>query len=373
MNPSIPVNKPFLPPKKEYKSLISSIWENQWLTNDGPLVQKLENELCRYLKTKNIVFVNNGTNALMLAIKSLHLEGEIITTPFSFVATTSSIVWGNCTPIFVDIDRESLNIDANKIEQAITSKTSAILATHVYGNPCDVTKIEKIAKKYNLKVIYDGAHAFGIEYKGKSIFEYGDISICSTHATKIFHSTEGGFLVTKNQEVFESLKSARNFGFKDYKSFSNLGINAKNSEFHAAMGLVNLNYQDCIFKKREYLTKTYDKHLFRSKKDIKSVLDKKYGNYSYYPVLFNDETTLLKCIEALKEHQIFTRRYFYPSLTNSLPYIKTNQQLPVVDDISKRVLCLPLYFDLKIKDIGLICNILNNTLANIKLKINVCP
>ncbi|RCS26021.1 DegT/DnrJ/EryC1/StrS family aminotransferase [Polaribacter sp. WD7] len=368
----IPIIKPFLPPQKEYNSLISKIWENNWLTNDGPLVKKLEFNLKSYLGTNNFLFVNNGTNALMLAIRALELKGEIITTPFSFVATTSSIVWEHCTPIFVDIEQKTLNIDANKIEAAISDKTSAILATHVYGNPCEVEKIEAIAKKHNLKVIYDGAHAFGIRLNGKSIFEYGDISICSTHATKVFHTTEGGFLVTQSEEVFKKLESMRNFGFKDSTSFSCLGINAKNSEFHAAMGLINLKFQSQIFEKRKALTNLYDSNLFTEKLPLESILDKEHRNYSYYAILFESEEMLLECEKALKQQQIFTRRYFYPSLANSLPYVDTTNELPIVEDISKCVLCLPLYFDLKFSEVNLICSIIKDVLVNKYQKPSIC-
>ena len=235
----IPVTQPFLPPKEEYQKLIDGIWKRQWLTNMGPLASQLEMELKDYLSVSRLLFVTNGTIAIQMAIKALELSGEIITTPFSFVATTSSIVWENCTPIFVDINPKSLCIDANKIENAITDKTQAILATHVYGNPCDVVKIEEIAKKYNLKVIYDAAHAFGVEVNGKSIFEYGDISTCSLHATKLYHSIEGGLVITKDAELLKKLAYMRNFGISGFDSFSELGLNGKNSEFHAAMGLVN--------------------------------------------------------------------------------------------------------------------------------------
>lgn len=368
----IPVIKPFLPPESEYRNILSEIWNSHWLTNNGPLVKRLEKKLAEFLNVSSLLFVNNGTSALTLAIKSLELEGEIITTPFSFVATTSSIVWGKCKPIFVDIESKTLNIDASKIEAAITDKTSAIVATHVYGNPCDVKKIETIAKKYNLKVIYDAAHAFGICLHGKSIFEYGDISICSTHATKVFHTTEGGFLVTKNIKIFEKITSMRNFGFENDVSFSNLGTNAKNSEFHAAMGLVNLNYQNTIFEKRKLLTDLYNSLLLSQNFLLGSVLDKKHKNYSYYPILFRSEQALVKCKKALESQQIFTRRYFYPSLTNSLPYIKTRQILPIVEDLSKKILCLPLYYDLELKEVTLICEIILSTLKKSKLDFSVC-
>src|SRR5690554_5232433 len=253
------VTKPFLPPQEEYQHYLNKIWQSGWLTNMGPLSVELEKRLAIHLKVKNLLFVTNGTIALQMAIKALELKGEVITTPFSFVATTSSIVWEGCTPVFVDIDPNSLNIDANKIEAAITPNTSAILATHVYGNPCDVLAIEKIAKKHNLKVIYDGAHAFGVEVYGKSIFEYGDISICSLHATKLYHSIEGGLIITKDPELLRKLAFIRNFGFNGPEAFAELGINGKNSEFHAAMGLANFEYIDAIHKKRKLLTERYDR------------------------------------------------------------------------------------------------------------------
>src|SRR5690606_14016131 len=249
----IPVTKPFLPPVEEYKKIIDGIWQRQWLTNMGPLASDLEIKLKQHLDLKHLLFVTNGTVALQMAIKALALKDEIITTPFSFVATTSSIVWEGCTPVFVDIDKDSLCIDATKIEEAITEKTTGILATHVYGNPCDVIKIEEVAKKHNLKVIYDGAHAFGVEINGRSVFEYGDVSICSLHATKLYHSIEGGFIVTNKTELLKKMAHIRNFGISGFDSFSELGLNGKNSEFHAAMGLVNLNYIKNIHEKRQEL------------------------------------------------------------------------------------------------------------------------
>ena len=227
----IPVTKPFLPPAEEYESYLNGIWKRNWLTNMGPLASQLEMELKDFLEVSHLLFVTNGTVALQMAIKALNLSGEVITTPFSFVATTSSIVWENCTPIFVDIEPTTLNIDAEKIESAITEKTSAILATHVYGNPCDVEKIEKIAKKHNLKVIYDGAHAFGVKINGKSIFEYGDVSTCSLHATKLYHSIEGGLLITKDPVLLKKLAYIRNFGFDGPENFAELGINVKIQNF----------------------------------------------------------------------------------------------------------------------------------------------
>lgn len=353
----IPVTKPFLPPQQIYQSYLEGIWKRNWLTNMGPLASDLELRLKAFLKVDHLLFVTNGTVALQMAIKALDLKGEIITTPFSFVATTSSIVWEGCTPVFVDIDPQSLNIDATKIEAAITGNTSAILATHVYGNPCDVEKIEEIAKKYDLKVIYDAAHAFGVEIKGKSIFEYGDISTCSLHATKLYHSVEGGLLITKDPVLLKKLASIRNFGFDGPESFAELGINGKNSEFHAAMGLANLKYIEEINQKRKEITERYDSNLHHLKVQRPLWHNDSQNNFAYYPIVFETEELMLKCIAYLKSNEIFTRRYFYPSLAKSLPYLKVTN-LEVTDDSAKRVLCLPLFYDLTIEEVDLICRLL---------------
>src|SRR5690554_2611919 len=317
----IPVTKPFLPPQEEYEKYLSGIWKRQWLTNMGPLASELEMRLKEHLKVKHLLFVTNGTIALQMAIKALELKGEIITTPFSFIATTSSIVWEGCSPVFVDIDRQSLNIDPSKIEAAITENTSAILATHVFGNPCDVEAIDKIAKKHGLKVIYDAAHAFGVKINGKSIFEYGDISTCSLHATKLYHSGEGGLIITKDAVLLKKLAFIRNFGFNGPEAFAELGINGKNSEFHAAMGLTNLQYIQDIHTKRKILTERYDKSLITLKARRPLWHMQATHNYAYYPIVFENNELMLKCMDHLKNNEIFTRRYFYPSLANSLPYI----------------------------------------------------
>lgn len=348
----IPVTKPFLPPKEEYAQYLEGIWIRNWLTNMGPLANDLELKLKDVLKVKHLLFVTNGTVALQLAIKALELKGEIITTPFSFVATTSSIVWEGCTPVFVDIDEKSLNIDAEKIEAAITDQTSGILATHVYGNPCDVEKIEKIAQKYNLKVIYDGAHAFGVEINGRSIFEYGDISTCSLHATKLYHSIEGGLVITKEPELLKKLAYIRNFGFDGPENFAELGLNGKNSEFHAAMGLANLNYIEAIHQKRKELSLRYDEKLktLKARRPLWHLQSE--NNFSYYPIIFENEELMSRCIKDLQLHEIFTRRYFFPSLADSLPYVEKSN-LKVTDEVSKKVLCLPLYYDLTIEEVDL--------------------
>lgn len=353
----IPVTKPFLPPIEEYEKYLAGIWKRDWLTNMGPLANELELRLKDYLDVKHLLFVTNGTVALQMAIKALNLTGEIITTPFSFVATTSSIVWEGCKPVFVDIDAKSLNIDPLKIEEAITDKTTGILATHVYGNPCDAEAIDKIAKKHNLKVIYDGAHAFGVQLNGKSVFEYGDISICSLHATKLYHSTEGGLIVTKDPQLLKKLAYIRNFGFDGPEAFAELGINGKNSEFHAAMGLANLKYIDELISKRKELSEFYLLKL----KNIKGVIPTwnpgATKNYAYFPVIFETETLLLKFVEILQANEIFPRRYFYPSLSKVLPYLPAIE-MPVSDEISKRILCLPLFHDLSFEEIELIVRLL---------------
>lgn len=353
----IPVTKPFLPPQEKYSKYLTGIWQRQWLTNMGPLASDLELKLKEFLQVNHLLFVTNGTVALQMAIKALDLKGEIITTPFSFIATTSSIVWEGCIPVFVDIDKSSLNIDASKIENAITNRTTAILATHVYGNPCDVEVIEKIAQKHNLKVIYDGAHAFGVRVNGKSIFEYGDISICSLHATKLYHSIEGGLIITKDSNLLKKLAYMRNFGFDGPESFAELGINGKNSEFHAAMGLANLEYIQEIHENRKKICERYDEKL-KTFKAIKPLWNKNSNqNYAYYPIVLISDELLYKCIESLKAHEIFVRRYFYPSLSNVLPYLE-HISMPITEDVSKRVMCLPLYHDLTIEEVDLICRLL---------------
>ncbi|MBI0400154.1 DegT/DnrJ/EryC1/StrS family aminotransferase [Cyclobacterium marinum] len=353
----IPVTKPFLPPQGEYEKYLSGIWKRQWLTNMGPLSSDLEMKLKSHLGIKHLLYVTNGTIALQMAIKALELQGEIITTPFSFVATSSSIVWEGCKPVFVDIDKYSLNIDPNKIEAAITEKTCAILGTHVYGNPCDMDTIEKIAKKHDLKVIYDGAHAFGVTINGKSIFDYGDLSTCSLHATKLYHTIEGGLIMTKDPILLKKLAFIRNFGFNGPEAFEELGINGKNSEFHAAMGLANLGHIEAIHEQRKILTERYDKML-RNLNASKPVWHRNASlNYAYYPIIFENSEQMLKTLAKLQGNGIFARRYFYPSLATTLPYVET-KAMEITDDIASRILCLPLYFDLTIEEVDLISRLI---------------
>ncbi|MEZ4887181.1 MAG: DegT/DnrJ/EryC1/StrS family aminotransferase [Chitinophagales bacterium] len=353
----INVTQSYLPPLSEYVQYLEKIWDNCWLTNNGPLVIELEENLSNFLGVEHLLFLNNGTIALQIAIKALQLKGEVITTPFSYVATTTAILWENCKPVFVDIDPDTYCIDASKIEAAITSDTSAILATHVYGLPCDVEAIEVIAKKYNLKVIYDGAHAFGVEYKNQSLLNYGDISTLSFHATKLFHTVEGGAVVTNNEEIAKQMSLYRSFGHirDDYYT---IGVNGKNSEFHAAMGLCNLPKVPELIQKRKIICDYYDEqlvvntHLERPKIPQKTIY-----NYSYYPILFGSEEELVSIMKELLRNNINPRRYFYPSL-NTLSYLSKQVACPVSESIAPRILCLPLYPDLEMKDAERICQII---------------
>lgn len=355
--------KPFLPPREEYEHYIKGIWEREWLTNNGPLVNELELSLKKYLSIKHLLYVTNGTIAIQLAIKALCLKGEIITTPFSYVATTSSIVWEGCKPVFVDIDPDTLNIDHTQIEAAITEHTSAIVATHVYGNPCNIEAIDEIARRHNLKVIYDAAHCFGTQYKNTSVFDYGDISTTSFHATKLFHTIEGGALFTKDPELLKKLAFMRNFGHNGPEAFAELGINGKSCEFHAAMGLVNLQYIAAILNKRKESCSHYDTWLPYLKARKPRVTDGAQVNYAYYPLVFESEDLVVKCIKKLNNNNIFPRRYFYPSLSTVLPYVDKVQP-PVTEDISRRVICLPLYHTLSKEEmdfvIRLILRVQNN-------------
>ena len=277
----IPVTKPFLPPKEEVFQLLEDVWQRQWLTNNGPLVNELELKLKEYLGLPHMLFLSNGTIALQIAIKALGLKGEIITTPFSYVATTSSIIWEGCTPVFVDIDEHTLNINPELIEAAITPATSAILATHVFGNPCDIDRIQEIADKHQLKVIYDAAHCFGTTYKGSSVFAYGDISTASFHATKLFHTVEGGAVFCQDPDLLKKMSFLRNFGHHGPDNFAETGINGKNSEFHAAMGLVNLKYIHAILKHRKTLVQHYNSWLSREGIGRPSIQNGAQYNYAY--------------------------------------------------------------------------------------------
>ena len=354
----IPVTKCFLPPIELYTEWVQKAYDKQWLTNRGELVQLLEERLKGYLGVEWMTVTNNGTIPLQIALKLLGKGGEIITTPFSYVATTAAIVWENCTPVFVDIHPEYLTIDETKIESAITEKTTCILATHVFGNPCAVDVIEAIAKKHNLYVIYDAAHAFGVTYQGQSIFNYGDVSTCSFHATKLFHTGEGGAMFAKDSEIRHQLFYSHNFGHNGPLDFYGLGINGKISELHAAMGLAVFESIDTILSERRKVVEMYDALLDFTKIKKMKIRAHTEWNYSYYPVLFSTEEVLLKVLKLLNDQGVFPRRYFYPSL-NTIPYTN-GMQMPVSEAVSSRVLCLPLYVGLEKKEIEQICNLINS-------------
>lgn len=356
----INVTKTFFPPLEEYQVQLQRIWTNQWLTNRGELVLELEEKLKNYLAVHHILVTNNGTLPIQIALKLLGNGGEIITTPFSYVATSAAIVWENCTPVFVDIHPDYLTIDETKIESAITDKTTAILATHVFGNPCHVEAIEAIAKKYQLKVIYDAAHAFGVIHNGTSIFEYGDVSTCSFHATKLFHTGEGGALFAKDKALQHQLFYSHNFGHDGPLAFHGLGVNAKISELQAAMGLAVLPYMDKILAERKRVVDFYNQNLDFSQVQTLKIRENTEWNYSYYPVVFKDEASLLQAQKALNAEQIFPRRYFYPSL-NTIPYV-ASVSMPFSESIASRILCLPLYVELQQNDIQKIVSILNSNL-----------
>ena len=351
----INVTRTYLPSFEAYCEKIKPLWETRWLTNRGAYALDLEKQLKQKLNVNHLLYVNNGMVALQIAIKALGLKGDIITTPFSYVATTGAILWEGCSPVFVDIEANTFCIDADKIEAAITSDTSAIIATHVFGFPCNIEKIQEIAEKYNLKVIYDGAHAFNSFYNGKSIFSYGDISICSFHATKLFHTIEGGAIVCNDRALEEKILLFHQFGhlYDDYKE---IGINGKVSELHAAMGLCVFPLIDEIIEKRKSVFEKYKQELNNLPVSYPTPADLKGYNYAYFPILFESEAVALKVKSQLQIEQIFCRRYFYPSL-NNLPYVEY-QACPISEDIASRILCLPFYPDLEDVDIVLISRLI---------------
>jgi len=354
-----PVTKSFLPPIDEYIAQVQRAYDKEWLTNRGQLVQELEDKISDYLglSESKLLITNNGTIPIQIALKLLGNGGEVITTPFSYVATTSAIVWENCTPVFVDIQPTTLTIDETKIEAAITSKTTCILATHVFGNPCDIEEIQRIAEKHSLKVIYDAAHCFGVQYKGRSIFEYGDISTCSFHATKLFHTGEGGAIFCKDTELFHKIYYSHNFGHNGPLDFYGLGINAKISELQAAMGLAVFPYLSTILYERKRVVEKYNTDLFFNKYRKLELRNNLEWNYSYYPIIFESEDDLLAIERKLKENNIVPRRYFYPSL-NKLPYVN-NLDFPIAETISSSILCLPLFTYLEINEQESIIKLIN--------------
>lgn len=353
------VTKAFLPPIDEYQQYLDRIWQSGHLTNQGPLLHELQTEIVSYLGLRaDFHFVTNGTLALQVALRALDFtEGEIITTPFSYVATTSSILWERCQPVYVDIEPDTLCMDPDKIEAAITGRTKAIMPVHVFGNPCDVERIEAIAKKHDLKVIYDAAHAFGVKYKGRTLLSYGDVATCSFHATKPFHTIEGGAIITHDKALSDKAELIKRFGHEGDVHHM-LGTNAKVSEFNAAMGLCNLKHIDDIIEKRRQVSAKYD-GLLNGKFQKLVLREGTEHNYAYYPVILADERELIRYKDALEKQNVFPRRYFYPAL-HKLEYVPSNEEFPVAEDIASRILCLPLYPDLEEETINKICEVLTS-------------
>jgi dTDP-4-amino-4,6-dideoxygalactose transaminase len=355
MKEYIPVTMPSLPPLAEFEPYLKKIWASHWLTNNGNFHQELERKLCAYLGVKYISLFTNGTLALITALQALGIKGEVITTPYSFVATSHSLWWNNIKPVFVDIEPKFMNIDPEKIAAAITPKTSAILPVHVYGNPCATGRIKEIAAKHGLKVIYDACHAFGVAKKGKSILLAGDLSVLSFHATKIFNTFEGGAIVCHDEKMKRRIDLLKNFGFAGELEVIEPGINAKMNEFQAALGLLQLKYVDRNIAKSKKIAALYRKHLagIPGLSMLQELADTRY-NYSYFPI-FIDKKTFGKSRDEvysrLKENGIYARRYFYPLISDFSPYKSLKsarpQNLPIAKLISEQVLCLPIYPELQ--------------------------
>ena len=345
------VSRPFLPKLDQISNRIANIFQNNQLTNHGPLYQELNEALATRAELQHC-YVSNGTISLQLLLKALGCRGEVITTPFSYVATTNAILWEGGTPVFADIDPGTCNANPRAVEQAIGPNTKGILLTHVYGIPCDVEVLEKIAETHGIWLVYDAAHAFDVKYKGKSLFSFGNAASASYHATKIFHTVEGGGIYSKDETLMKTVRQLMNFGHSGPETFDVPGINAKNSEFHAAMGLSVLPHMAHIIARRKAISERYDVHLPKGLSRPLITAETEY-NYAYYPVFFPDEKSLLDTKAELEKEGIGTRRYFYPSL-NTLPYLTTTQPCPIAEDIASRVLCLPLYPDLSDEEQGFI-------------------
>lgn len=362
------VTRPLLPPIEEYEQQVKRIWENKWLTNNGPVERDLQQKLIEFLGIENIQLFSNGHSALEVAIKALDLKGEIITTPFTFASTTQAIINNDLTPVYADVSEEYYNLDPNNIEDLITDKTEAIIPVHVFGNPCEVKKIEKIAKDYDLKVIYDAAHAFGVSLNGKSIVNYGDISMFSFHATKVFNTIEGGALVFNDDELTYKLKSLKNFGITpDNEEVMFLGQNAKMNEFEAAMGLVNLNYVGEAIEIRKELYETYIDSLSSLEENnkvkvIRPEKDVDY-NYSYFTIKLNTQEERDYIFNKLPEYNVYSKKYFYPPC-NEFPAYDFERNTPVAHDVSNTILSLPLYKGLLTDDVEKICKIIEMELTS---------
>ncbi|MEX2462906.1 MAG: DegT/DnrJ/EryC1/StrS family aminotransferase [Balneolaceae bacterium] len=341
------VTKPSLADLSEYMKILEGIWERGILTHNGPLVQEFEREVCSHFELPGFVAVSNGTIALQMAIKALGLKGEIITTPFTWIATVSAIKWEGCKPVFCDIDADTLNLDPSKLEDAITDQTSAIMPVHVFGNPCDVDEIERIAKKHQLKVIYDAAHAIGSVYKNRSLLRYGDISATSLHATKILNTAEGGGCVSNDPNLVQKLRRIRFFGHDHEKEIVEDGFNGKMTEIHAGLGLVNIKHFHSVLAERVRIYHTYINGL----KEIKTIKFQKTAknstsNYAYFPLILESQEKIHELTAALENRNIYARRYFYPSV-NRYRKVVDYQKTPIAESISDRILCLPSYSGLE--------------------------
>lgn len=349
-NKNIYVTQPYLPELNEFIPYLENIWENKVLTNGGPMHQELEKELCHHLGVNEIALFNNGTIALLTALQALRITGEVITTPYSFVATAHSLLWHGIKPIFVDIDPITLNIDPEKIEAAITPQTTAIMPVHCYGNPCDVERIQEIADNYNLKVIYDAAHAFGVTDRGGSILRHGDLSAISFHATKVFNTFEGGAIICPDQKTKTRINNLKNFGIVDETTVVAPGINGKMSEINAAFGLLQLKYVDDTILRRKEIDERY-REAFSELKGITVVPQSGQvnANYAYFPILVEDDFRMNReaLYDFLKENNVYSRRYFYPLISDFSMYkgmkSASKENLPVANEIARKVLCLPIY------------------------------
>lgn len=361
-NKPIYVTEPHLPPLEEFIPYLEKIWHSKRITNNGPMHEQLEDALCEYLGVPEIALFNNGTTALLTALQALEITGEVITTPFSFVATAHALVWNGLKPIFVDISPDTFNIDPQKIEAAITPNTTAILPVHCYGHPCDVEAIYKIANKYNLKVIYDAAHAFGVEDEGGSILRHGNLSAISFHATKVFNTFEGGAVICPDKSTKQKITNLKNFGIIDETVIA-AGINGKMSEINAAFGLLQLRYIDDAINKRREIHHCYKKGL----KEIRgiSILQPNVArkhNYSYFPVIVEDSFKISRdeLHLRLEDDQIFTRKYFYPLITESSVYKETSYSTPTAETVSAKILCLPIHPDLETETVMEICGLIRD-------------
>lgn len=340
----IPVTKPYLPNRAKLEKYIDSIYERSWLTNNGPLTQLLTERLQEYLSVSNLLLVNNGTIALQIAYSVLGVKAykaEAITTPFSFVATSSTLKWEGITPIFSDINSETFCLNPSLLENSITKETRAIVPVHVFGNACDVESIQKVAQKHKLKTVYDGAHAFGVKYKNHSLLNFGDATTLSFHATKLFHSIEGGAIIFKDQADLEKAKKEINFGIDAPDSICGLGINAKMNEFQAAMGLCVLDEITFISEQRASLWYMYQTHL-KEHFQLQKLNVHASNNYAYFPIIFKSEQALLRALKTLNDQDIYPRRYFYPSL-DTLKYVAPCKSQLISRSIANKILCLPLY------------------------------